>query len=250
MEPHDHLAHLRADGEALARVADAGSLEASVPGCPGWDLGALVGHTGRIHRWAAAMLRSRAVERGIRLRDDEIPRGAAVVPWYRAGLVELLDALAEAGPHAMVWNWFDGAPAPARFWFRRMAQETTVHRWDAQRAAGEPAPIDALLAADGIDELLETFVPHRGLAGAIEDAGKTIHLHATDAELAGGRGEWLLTLGTDAIALEHGHAKGDVAVRGTASNLLLLLWNRSEPSALEVFGDGELLQRWSNAVKI
>lgn len=43
-----------------------------------------------------------------------------------------------------------------------MAHETAVHRVDAERAAGEASPIDATLAADGIDELLSVLLSARG----------------------------------------------------------------------------------------
>ena len=75
-------------------------------------------------------------------------------------------------------------PTTAAFWFRRQAHETAVHRWDAQRAATPSSvdPIDATLAADGVDEWLEVFVP-RFLArtGVPDDlVGATLHLHCTD----------------------------------------------------------------------
>jgi MDMPI C-terminal domain len=41
-----------------------------------------------------------------------------------------------------------------------------------------------------------------------------------------------------------------VAVRGTASDLLLLLWNRVSADRFEVFGDAELLEWWRAAVKV
>ena len=44
---------------------------------------------------------------------------------------------------------------------RRMAHETSMHRWDADNAQGDPAPIDPELAIDGIDEALGTYVAAR-----------------------------------------------------------------------------------------
>lgn len=45
------------------------------------------------------------------------------------------------------------------FWIRRMAQETVIHRIDAELATGQPvAPVPAGLAVDGIDETLKVFV--------------------------------------------------------------------------------------------
>ena len=110
-----------------------------------------------------------------------------------------------------------------------MSQETAVHRWDAQVAAGAAEPIEAGLAVDGVDEFLEFF---RAETTALTG---TVHLHATDAE-----GEWLIALADGAITVERGHAKGDAAVRGAASDLLLLLWRRVPLDGLEVFGDAAL----------
>lgn len=47
------------------------------------------------------------------------------------------------------------------FWIRRMAQETVIHRIDAELGAGRPvAPVAADLAVDGIDELLRVFLAY------------------------------------------------------------------------------------------
>jgi hypothetical protein len=73
--------------------------------------------------------------------------------------------------------------------------------------------------------------------------GQTIHLHATDIEA----GEWLLDLQPDQVRWERSHAKGDVAARASASDLLLLLWSRIPPAAVETFGDAGLLSRWQQA---
>ena len=42
------------------------------------------------------------------------------------------------------------------------------------------------------------------------------------------------------------HAKGDVAARGAASDLLLMMWGRVPVTQVEVFGDASLLERWSD----
>jgi hypothetical protein len=40
------------------------------------------------------------------------------------------------------------------------------------------------------------------------------------------------------------HARGDVALRGSASDLLLFLWQRIPAERLEVFGDATLIPRY------
>ena len=112
-----------------------------------------------------------------------------------------------------------------------MAQETTVHRVDAEQAVGRPVAGDrAAFAVDGIDEIFSVFVPTFG-AGRSPGDGRTVHLHATDAE-----GEWLVRFDLGDVVVETGHAKGDAAVRGPAGELLLWLWGRRPLDGFEVFG--------------
>jgi hypothetical protein len=132
-----------------------------------------------------------------------------------------------------VWTWSE--QKDVAFIQRRMAQEAAVHRWDAQRAAGHTEPIDVELAVDGIDEFLEHFVDPPG-----EDhPGGSVHLHAGDAE-----GEWWIAPGPGGWTVERAHRKGDAALRGPASDLLLALWRRVEPSELDVVGDAAVAARF------
>ena len=48
--------------------------------------------------------------------------------------------------------------------------------------------------------------------------------------------------------MTHEHAKGDVAVRGTASDLLLFVWGRLPGESLEVLGDASLIERFFELV--
>jgi predicted lipid carrier protein YhbT len=68
--------------------------------------------------------------------------------------------------------------------------------------------------------------------------GQAVHLHATDAE-----GEWLVRLLPAGVEVGRGHAKGDAAARGPASDLLLFLWGRAPADRLEQAGDPALLPR-------
>ncbi len=61
----------------------------------------------------------------------------------------------------------------------------------------------------------------------------SVHLHATDTP-----GEWVVRPGPDgAPVVTAEHAKGDAAIRGPASDLLLVLWRRVGLDAVEVIGD-------------
>ena len=72
--------------------------------------------------------------------------------------------------------------------------------------------------------------------------GKTMHVHCTDTA-----GEWLVRLAADGLVLTREHAKGDVAVRGPAADLFLLLTRRlSLRSAPEValMGEESVFSTW------
>src|SRR5262249_11922066 len=122
------------------------------------------------------------------------------------------------------------------FWARRTTHETAMHRWDAQHATGSEQAVDPELAADGVDEYLGllAWFPRR----RFPEAG-TIHLHATDTP-----GEWLIRFARVGLDVGREQAKGDVAVRGPASDVLLALFGRKPADAVELFGDGALFERF------
>jgi uncharacterized protein (TIGR03083 family) len=256
MDHEEYCARISAEITRMASVAERAAPASPVPGCPGWDLAKLVKHTGIVHRWAAAVVATRATQpvAGDAL-DVGLPADPAQYPqWLAAGAAPLVTALRDAGPVTPVWSWASGAGAGSGWWARRMLHETTVHRVDAEAALGVEGPIDAVVAADGIDEFLTTARqasrPRKRLAEL--PAGQSIHLHATDDGL-GEAGEWLITLGDgDGYAWSHGHAKGSLAVRGPAALLLLATYGRihADDERLTFFGDQGLIAIWQDIMTL
>lgn len=231
----DLLVVLPAEATALAGAARSVGPDATVPAVPEWTMAKLVKHVGTTHRWAAANVAATGARVTPRDLDLALPEDVATLPdWLETGAAELATVLAAADPDAPAWTW--GDDHRAGFWARRMVHETAVHRWDAESATGVQVPFRPDLAVDGIDERLEILVPSMefNAAGpaALSGAGESIHLHATDVA-----GEWLLRFGPDGFEWSHEHAKGDLAVRGPASDLLLVLVGRRDLQGLEVFGD-------------
>lgn len=219
-----------------------------VASCPEWTLAQLVEHVGQAHRWVATIVERRATE-PIGLPEVAAPDDAAErADWLSDGARDLAAALREAGPGTPVWSW--STEQHTGFWARRMAHETVVHRADAELAMGRGEVIHPELAADGLSEWLDILsLPTAGsyLPDLMELLREepTLHFHATDEGL-GERGEWLVRGGPSGMAWEHGHSKGDVAVRGPAAALLLVLLRRipvSDPR-VQVLGDAALLDRW------
>ena len=119
---------------------------------------------------------------------------------------------------------------------RRMAHETAMHLWDAQQAAGRGPAIEPVLASDGIDEFLDHFL---GADDAAEAVGGSVHLHCTDVP-----GEWTVRPQDDGgFLVAREHAKGDAALRGSAGDLLLVLWRRLPLDTIDVVGDAAVAAR-------
>lgn len=239
LPPEHYLRTLRADGDALI-VAARKDMRARVPSCPDWDVAELVAHTTSVHRHKAAIVRASTdpssppdVERPEAPSED-----GELLRFYADGLEDMLKLFSETDPEKPAWTW--GKGTTVGWWLRRMAQETAVHRWDAQNAVGDPTSIDAVLAADGIHEFVDEFIPGEEIAWT--GAAGTVHIHCTDVP-----GEWTVTLEPGRVpTFEPGHSKGDAALRGSAENLLLVLWRRVEPSRVEILGDTELVNAlWS-----
>lgn len=232
----DHLAHRHAltrEGAAVAALP-ADGLGAAVTACPGWDVERLIGHLGRVHAWAASFL-NLGPDGGTPDAGGRPPAGPDIFGWYAERLHGLLEELDRHDPSEPSRS-FTG-PAPVAFWHRRQAHETAVHRWDAQAAIGEPDPIETALAADGVDEWLEVFVPRPAAKGAVVPAhlvGAELALHCTDAP-AGAPHHWLLRLEADGPRVSRGLRDADpavpadgpqAAIGGPAGELLLTVWHR------------------------
>ncbi|MBB2945833.1 uncharacterized protein (TIGR03083 family) [Actinoplanes lutulentus] len=237
------LAALRADGPALwDAVAETGP-DVAIAACPGWTVADLADHLTGLLRWVRASV-ARGVTDRPAPRDEatERPEWSEALDQLRRELTGTIETLEALDPDFPAWNW---APQPKRasFWDRRMAHEISVHRWDAETAAGRATPIETKLAADGVSEVLDTWLP-AGRRQGPDDLHGVVHLVATDAAH-----EWFVRLRGPGIALldtgtildsddHHPRAK----ITGTASDLQLALMGRKRTDQLALTGDPRLVQ--------
>lgn len=243
----DLISALRREGEALVSAAERAGLDAEVPTCPGWLVRDLVHHTGGTHLWAAAHI---VEQRQQQLGPEETealtsprPDDDLLLAWYLAAHRAVVDALEQASPQLSCWTFLP-APSPLVFWARRQAHETEIHRADAEAASGSISPIPAVLALDGIEEMLFGFAARpRRLAVS---GRQQLQLTARDAP-----GEWLVEFGPSGVrASRGGGTESDCRVLDSASNLYLLLWNRRQGDGAEVSGDGELIALWRRSIQV
>lgn len=228
----------------LIRSADPST---SVPTCPDWTLRQLFRHVGRGNRWAAQIIADRRSDpldpRDV--RDGKPPDDPdAAIDWLNKGAQLVIDAVDIVGPETRVWTFL--GTRPCGWWIRRRLHEATVHRADAALALGLGYELSPELAADGISEWIERVSVQARSRPLPLELGRTLHLHATDDGL-GPTGEWTITSDEeDGVAWSHEHSKGDVALRGSAKDLLLVLVRRrtAAEGGVEVFGDTSIWDSW------
>jgi uncharacterized protein (TIGR03083 family) len=241
-ELHDRcIATVVTEGERIGVLAQeldsgltpvGGGLAAEVPWVAGWTVRDLVAHLGAVHRWATGIVRAGGTQAP--------PAGHATPPeddlagWYALGLTELVATLRTVDPDAPAWHMSPAASHTARDWSRRQAHEHVVHRLDLEVAAGVGhAPVDPVLAGDGVDELLGVILPRWQHTEPLVAARATVAVTALDV----GR-NWLVEVlpgsvrSTELPAAPDG---GDATLSGTAEQLLRRLWGR--PAGVAVHGD-------------
>jgi uncharacterized protein (TIGR03083 family) len=232
------VAAVRSEGEAIVSASRQG-VGVAVPTCPGWTVGDLCLHVGRVYAYAAHIVAERLTSASD-IRPDPA-EGADPVDWVEASLDDLVTALSGCDADTPMWNW-SPEPDVAAFWARRMAHESAVHRFDAQRAHGIAQPVDAELAADGLDELVDVVLPR-----VVERNGLTLGARTYVFESIED-GAWRIGTSDGGVARAGLDVAADVTVRGTTSALLLAAYNRVPWTSLEVDGDAAALDEWSGTL--
>lgn len=234
MQRQEYLAAIEAHGADIARAARV-SLDAPVRACGSWRVADLLWHVGEVHRFWTSMALAGSALKGEHVRDER-PSEMDMISWYELGVQQLLAALATLPPEQSCWTW--AGPQNIAWLLRRMAHETAIHAWDALWAAGLKPHIDPQLASDGIDEFVYVMTPLVREGQPI--IGGSVHIHCTDVD-----GEWLLVPGDGLeLVVTREHAKGSVALRGPAVDILLVLWRRLPVEAIEVIGDASVADRF------
>lgn len=242
MEYSRFLDCLASDFDRLRAVV-AADPSAAVPTCPGWTNADLARHVGQVY-----------LHKTLGMRDGGEPDG-----WPPKSLADeeplaLLDRtyadlraeFAARRPEEPTGTWY-GPDQTVGFWIRRMAQETVIHRIDAELAAGLPvAPVPADLAVDGVDELLTVFVAYSvewsdDFTGVLAASPGWTYTVRTDGAA------WRVRTGPELFTVEDGSGEetGDVTIAGPPAALLRRLWNRESPgeaSGVTVEGPPEAVE--------
>jgi uncharacterized protein (TIGR03083 family) len=237
MESSRLLECLAIDHGRLREVA-ARDLTATVPSCPGWTVTALVQHVAEVY-----LHKTEAMRRGTWPGDDGWPPPdlveeepiALLERAYAALLAEFVTRTPESA--ALTWHRPDQTVG---FWIRRMAQETVIHRIDAELALGaEVQPIPADLAVDGIDEVLTLFLVYGVEAWPDEFRDQIKGLTPFTVDVVTDGGTWQVTGSPAGLALTDGADGADAVLSGPAPALLRHLWGRGGDDEVVVAGSPE-----------
>lgn len=248
-----YIEAVESEGHRFASAAELAGFDLAIPACPDWVMRDLVRHLGEIHLWAAANVVSPKphwLHVG-RLADLQRywpdlaaawPNDEALIAWYRATHANLVHVLRTAPLDVEAFTFLP-APSPLTMWARRQASEIAIHRFDAESAQGVASHYDPLFAADMLDELLTGFAP---LYGSDDFTGdQVIQVVAADVDE-----RWWMTIGGGGVTTSRAGDRADLTVTGTASQLYLLLWNRSTDSTVHLFGDPRLMDLWRSGCRV
>ncbi len=241
----DHLTVIHAETRRFIEVLRDVDPAAPVPTCPDWTVADLLWHFTDVHAFWAAILGTGAVtdeeqervEESKPSRPDDPQAMIALLETETAALIAQLAARADDEP---AWSWF-ATDQTVGFTRRMQVHEATMHRVDAEAAAGAAsAPIAPEVAADGIAHAIEVMLAWWGTNPGFEfhPTAGVVEVRPSDAEprlVVGGR--WRGTGQSGKEYDEPGLAFVDAGepvatLGGTAEEIDRWLWGRGpEPAA-------------------
>lgn len=230
----DRSAALR---DSVAGVSD---VDVRVPSCPDWSLRDLVEHLAQVQRFWAAVVTAGPSERPPAPAATDDTLSVDLLAGSAAATRELIATLRAAGPATGCWTWWGDSDVPTTSGAvaRHQVQEAAVHAFDAQLATGDPQPVPAVVALDGITEFIG--VSH-GTAGPWRHEPARIGLYCAEGE------SWLLDLSATESHILDDRSETVAELHGPASDLLLALHGRLPLNGLRGRGERAVLEnllRW------
>lgn len=234
----DRERHIQVESDRFGIVLAAIDAATRVPTCPEWNAADLLKHLIRVHQFWAAVIGDRLTAEavgGFEKSRPALPDGPVQLQdLRREATFDLLSALRSRDPSEPAWSWFPPDQTVGFTW-RMQTHEATMHRVDAELAAGLPiGPIDPEVAVDGIDHVINVM-----WAWAPSDVERrvtgTIELKATDTDRS-----WLVKtirwsgqawgqsfdnqVGCERVDV----GAPDATLTGTSEDLDLLVWTRAD----------------------
>jgi len=236
MDESRYLECLAADHGDLRDAAASVESTVPVPNCPGWTMGDLVFHVAEVYLHKVTVMRT-----GEWPKQWPPPGTEAEAPLRLLGRAygQLIAEFSVRRPTDATPTWYDPDQTVA-FWIRRMAQETVIHRIDAEQAAGLPVTaVPGDLAVDGVDEVLKRFLGF-DVPGLEQLEGG--HLASDRGEstitVMAGRTAWTVRPSPREVVVDDGASDSPRVVIAAAPDAMLRwLWGRAGDDTVRLTGD-------------
>lgn len=235
----------------LAEVLAQADPTARVPTCPDWDATALLWHLTGVHRfWADVLAQNPQTEEEVGALEQEgvEPPGeiADILPLREAATADLLTQLRALPDEEPRWSWWE-ADQTVGFTRRMQTYEATMHRVDAELAAGVPvSPIAPDVAAGAVDHCVDV------MWGWMPDWAEYEQLAVIEVAATDSAARWLVEIGHwfgtgpesgNAFDMARAARAGEGAtvaatVSGTAEQLSRWTWGRQpDLGSVTIVGD-------------
>ena len=237
-----YLVHLSSDYELLMAAIPISPV--AVPSCPGWSTQELTKHLGHVYLKMAHVVETGSLPEGKEYLSP-YPRTENFLDFMSWGFAAITKALDVKRIERSTWSWHY-CDQTVDFWFRRMAHETLIHRFDAQQAIGAITAIDEALAIDGVDEVLD-FLPLLGSSDELPycdfkniDFG-IVSIAASTSQM---NKVWNINFTDQEAIISVSDKPDDLArliISGEARAMDLYLWGRihSSDPRISIIGEGE-----------
>lgn len=267
----DASRRIREESARSAAVLAALDPVTAVPTCPGWTATDLLWHLTEVHEFWAGLLATgaltdadaQAVDEGKDPRPEGEDARERLLARRERATAALLDQLAAHADPERAWTWF-GADQSVGFTRRMQVHEATLHRLDAELAAGVSplSPVDPEVATDGLDHAVSVMwaAGHEWVPDWAEvETLAVLRLVPVDPDVLGDSesgapgprdveiARWSGTSPRDGAAHSHllarplpadGEVTGLPMARATGSTLALDLWVWGRELALDHLSDG------------
>lgn len=231
LAPERYFELIGRDTDRLIAMGERG-LQEPVPSCPGWDVAEVVWHVAVVYEHKVRVMADNAWPDPWppkwEFADDE------ELAFLRSAKSHLFE---EFGRHDITEQTQTfGEDSTIGFWVRRMACEIAIHRYDGELAHGDPTPIDADLALDGIDEFLQ-------VAFAGDWKGDTKHPVDAVVAVESSGVRWRCAVDSNAVTVTvpAGGEPADVEVSGEPEALFRWLWGRAGDDEVRIEGSAEVV---------
>jgi uncharacterized protein (TIGR03083 family) len=231
--PHEHLQWLD-DNVSWFEAIPKESFNVDVANCPGWDVEDVLTHLayGLGLGYPYALSASPDADAALVWSDvpwpEQLPSGAAAMEAFSTHLRRCLTTFRSTDPDLPCWT-YEG-PGHARFWFRRAAIETTLHRMDvADALALAPTPLPLDRVEDAVAETIDFALPLAATIVGTQAPSVKINVEGLDRPLILGGGD----------------VRSELSGRG--DDVLAALWGRHR-DRVEIHGDPEVAQVWMSLI--